>query len=455
MNHLFQNALRAPRRAAPYLLCLPLAACSGAVGQGNAPKLLVISRSGVSVSETAGLASLRMYECLPSVLAATMYFQDGSSGDFTARVHWSSSDPGTLKISNGDIAVANGSGSYYAPGTLVPVISGSVIATADYDGISAQIAISIGTPQSITVKTLVDGNEIVPDGRYFSLGAGTTQSLQVTAWLDGVETDVSSYAGWSLLQPNDSEATIDAGSGLITAVAAGSQLLTPVAGFAPCTLNNISDPSNALDFTVQHIQGIAIEPEFSGNPQLIVGNTEKMNVVATLDDGYAQNLNGLATLSSSDAEIAAAAGSLLSAVAAGGPAIIGASFTGTGVTYTAPSLTVSTATATLQTVSICWTAVLAAFSACPAAQGGATVVAGSLTPVQFHAIGTYDAGTLTQDITRQVTWASSDPTAATIGGSGNSIGQALGITAQSSVTITGSDSAAQNITSARQQLLVQ
>jgi hypothetical protein len=95
--------------------------------------------------------------------------------------------------------------------------------------------------------------------------------------------------------------------------------------------------------------------------------------------------------------------------------------------------------------------VLDTFSGCPASQAAATVVAGSLTPVQFHAIGTYDAGTLTQDITRQAGWASSDTTAATI----NSLGQAFGVTAQRSVTITGSDTSAQNVTSAQQQMLVQ
>jgi len=225
-----------------------------------------------------------------------------------------------------------------------------------------------------------------------------------------------------------------------------------VAGFAPCTLNNISDPSNALGFTVQHIQSIAIEPEFSGNPQLIVGNTEKMRVIATLGDGYLQDLGNLATQTSSDTSIAAfTSGNILSAVAAGGPAIIGATFTGAGVSYTAPSVTVSAGTATLQTISICWTAVLDAFSGCPASQATATVAAGSLTPVQFHAVGTYDAGTLTQDITRQTGWASSDTTAATI----SSLGQAFGVTAQRSVTITGTDTNAQNVTSAQLQMLVQ
>ena len=455
MCHSFHRSRRALRRAALSVLLPVLAACGGAVGQGNAPKLLVITQSGVSATQTSGLSDLRMFECIPSALSSTLYFQDGSSGNFTARVSWSSSDPGTVEVSNGDIEIGS-SGSYYAAGTLVPVTAGNAIITADYDGIQAQIAVSVGTPQSITLKLARDGYYLVPSGNAFSLGVGTTQQLRVTGWLDGVETVLDDYASWSLASANDSEATISS-SGLLTAVGAGSQALQPVASFSPCTLTNISDPANAISFTVQPIQGIALQPEFSGNPQLIVGNTEKMYVMATLDDGTEQDISGQSVLSSSDASIVSIIDTyILDALAAGGPAVIGASFSGGGVSYSAPSLTVSAITATLQTVSICWTAAGASFSACPASQDPASVSAGSLTPVQYHAVGTYDSGTLSQEITRQVGWSSSDTTAATISsGDDASAGQALGLVAQTTVTITATDSNAQNVTSAQQSLSVQ
>lgn len=454
MCHLFRPARRALRRAA-WFLPLLLAACGGAVGQGNAPKLLVITKSGVSATQTSGLASLGVYLCMPSALNATLFFQDGSSGNFSARVHWSSSDTGTLQVSNGDIEIGS-SGSYYAAGTLVPVAAGQAIISADYDGIQAQTAVSVGTPQSITLKIEQDGNFLVPSGNSFSLGAGTTQQLQVTAWLDGTETVLNDYASWSFLAANDSEATIDS-SGLISAVGAASQALQPVASFASCALSSLSDPSSALSFTVQHLQGIAIEPEFSGNPALVVGNTEKMHVVATLDDGSIQDISGQATLSSSNTAIVAFTNTyILNAEAAGGPAVISAAFSGGGVSYSAPSLTVSAVSATLQTVTICWGAVGASFSACPSGQGAATVSAGSLTPVQYHAVGTYDAGTLTQEITRQVSWSSSDSAVASITTSDAlSAGQARGLVAGSAVTISGSDSNAQDVSSAQQQLLVE
>jgi hypothetical protein len=449
----FRTLRHLSRRPLIPLLALGLAACGGPVGSGNGPETLVITLPSAAATETSGLASLRMYECLTSSLKSTLFFQDGSSGNFTSRVKWSSSDPGTVEISNGDIEVPGQSGSYYAAGTLVPVKSGSAIVTADYDGIEAQIAVSIGTPQSIKVKIAREDNYVVPDNNSFTLGVGTTKRLQVTAWLDGVETDIGDYANWSFQTPNSSEAAIVATSGIITAIGANTQALVPVASFPPCSLTNITDPANAIGFTVQHIQSIAISPEFSGNPALIVGNAERMFVLATLDDGTRQDISGQATLSSSNTSVAgfgSGSGYTLTAEAAG-PTVVGATFTGGGVTYTAPSITVTAASATLQTITICWTELFASFSGCPSSEATPTATAGSLTPVQFHAVGTYDQGTLTQEITRQTSWSSSDSSIATIG----SNGQALGVTAQGSVTITGTDSSAQNVTSDKLQLLVQ
>lgn len=441
-------------RHLPATLCLSaslLGACSGATGQGNAPKLLVLSRYGTTPSQTSSVASVRGYECIPSALVATLYFQDGSSGDFSARVKWSSSNDGAVQVSNGDIVAASGSG-YYAAGTLVPVKSGSAIITADYDGLTAQTAVSIGAPQSLTLKKAQDGNFVVPSGN-LELGIGTSLELQLTAWLDGVETDISKYAGWSLSPSNDSVASIGS-NGAISAVGAGDTPLTPVATLPVCGLSTADDPASQFSFTVHHIQGIAIAPEFDGDPQLIVGNGELMRIIATLDDGATQDISTLATLSSSNTTVAGVSGYQLIAAAAGGT-IVGASFSGGGTRYDAPSIVITAATATLQTVSICWTAFGAAFSGCPAAQDAASVSAGSLTPVQFHAIGTYDSGTVTQDITRQVGWSSNDTSIATITSGSLAAGQALGVSAQHTVTITATDANAQNVTTAQQQLSVE
>src|SRR5882757_5826531 len=166
---------------------LSLAACSGAVGSGNAPQRAEITASGTLNQ----VATLRMYQCLTSAVSAVVFFTDNSVGDFTARVKWSSSNPGAVMVSNGDIPVRDGTG-FYANGVLVPAGPGNAIVTADYFGIQAQLAVSVGTPQDITLKTVLNSN-IIPLTRYnlnstsastgFSMGTGSTMQLIVTAIL--------------------------------------------------------------------------------------------------------------------------------------------------------------------------------------------------------------------------------------------------------------------------------
>jgi hypothetical protein len=96
-----------------------------------------------------------------------------------------------------------------------------------------------------------------------------------------------------------------------------------------------------------------------------------------------------------------------------------------------------------------------AFTGCPSSQDAASVTAGSLTAVQYHAVGTYDTGSVTQEVTRGVTWASADSAVASVNSGGLSAGQALGLSAGHSTTITATDAAALNVTSAWQQLNVE
>jgi hypothetical protein len=93
-----------------------------------------------------------------------------------------------------------------------------------------------------------------------------------------------------------------------------------------------------------------------------------------------------------------------SGVAAGGPAVLGATFTQGGEVYQADSIVYSAATAILENFSLCWTPIPNPDSvACSTAD--ASLVENRLSPqIQFHAIGNFDGGTLSREITRQVTW---------------------------------------------------
>jgi hypothetical protein len=105
---------------------------------------------------------------------------------------------------------------------------------------------------------------------------------------------------------------------------------------------------------------------------------------------------------------------------------------------------------------VCWSDVYTIVNSCPTSQSVPQVQAGTLTPVQFHAIGYYgpDANNnpITQDVTRVVSWSSNDSTIATIGNGGNLAGQALGV--QQGSTIITAQSAALHIPQVFTQLVV-
>jgi hypothetical protein len=412
-----------------WLLALALSACGGAVGSGSGPKRLeIVQPTGASAD------TLVAYQCLRSSLAAVLHFSDGSSGNFTNRVVWSSSNPGTVRIANENEEPVTGTSGrlFYPAGTLTPGATGNAVITAEYQGLTAQAQVSVHPLGNLTIKQIIQGNPVTPANGAFTLGAGTTQRLQLTALLDNVESDITKLATWSFELPNDSVATVDSASATVTANQAGGPLQLN-AGFDACP-----DPrlQTSVQVSVADIRGISIQPEFAGNPALIVGNTEKFNVIADLGNGVAQDLSDQAgtQLSSSATDLlqfgATGQGNIAFALNAGGPIQIFASFTGNGIRYDATSLVTSTMTATLDTISI--------------SPRNAEVTAGSLTPAQFRAYGSYNSGSITQEITRQVIWSSSDTNTATISNSPQTAGQALGTAAASSgdrlVTITAADS---------------
>jgi hypothetical protein len=452
-----------------------LAGCGGAVGSGNGPSRMVIS----APSQIAPLPALRMYECLTSGLRALLYFQDGSVGDFTNRVTWSSSNPGAVQVSNGDVA---GPGGFYARGVLVPTGQGNAIVTANYFGIIGQTAVSVGTPRSMTLKSVINGNYMPltsinpnnPTGATtFSMGQGTQQQLAVTALLDNVETDVSKFATFGFKDPNPAVAVF-AGTGVLVAGRDGGPLV-PQASFAPCSLTTISDPNNIVEMRVTQVQGIAMQPEFpppdpsqpisdsNPLPQLIVGNSERFKVIATLHDGNQQDVSSQSTLTVSGNTSGATFGglsgvnNLLFATAAGGPLILNATFNVANAGLNSPTIVTSAVNQVLQSFTVCATDLDTIVTSCPASQPVPTVSAGSLTPLQFHAIGYYGVDSnnqpITQDITRVVSWTSSNNAIAIASSSGNAAGQVHGVQ-QGSTIIEAQDTAAIAIPQVFTQVIV-
>ena len=363
-----------------------LASCSGGSPVGNGIGPVSVGLTVTTGTEITGQNVVRVFQCFPGGLTATLYFSDGSSGNFTSRVKWSSSNPSAVRVSNGDIAVADGSG-YYAAGTLLPVSPGNATLTANYSGLSAQIQVSVGAPTSLTLKQTVQSvSSPVTD---VSLGVGTTRQFTVSAVTDGVSKDVTSFAKWSI---NPSEASVSA-SGLVTALGAGG--VTPLtASFPECT------SSTSANVTVANITGITIVPEFGSDPVLL-NNTEKFNVVASLDNGATQDVSAQAVLKTTDSTVASFPLDLFSnntmQPLTVGTVTVQATFNNA---FSAPDVVASIAQSTLSS-----------FVVNPSS---AVLRAGSDGVVAFKAIGTYANGQ-TQDITRAVTWAVLNPALAGIG----------------------------------------
>lgn len=447
-----------------------MTACSGgAVGGGNAPRRIVIAASGA----TTELPTLRGYRCLTYPLRALLFFDDGSVGDFTNRVVWSTNNPGAARVSNADIETTGG---FFTNGVVVPSGEGNAIITADYFGIVSQIAVSVSTPLNITLKAVVDGNYAPlarinpnrsPDDTAFTMAPGTSQTLAVTAFLDGFETDITKYSTLGFQVPNSGVASMNSSTSSIVAGAGGGPVI-PQATFSTCDLNtSTTDPNKIVRMSVSPATAINMQPEFlpdqtqpisstNALPALIVGNSEEFKVIASLANGDTQDVSSQSNLSvaqnTSVAQFGGASGinNLLFASAAGGPVIVQANFQIGGALLNAPTIVTGTRTAVLSTYKVCWTDVFTDVKSCPSSQPAPFVQAGSLTPLKFHAIGDYgviDPNTnqeLLQDVTRGTTWTSTDQTIATISNAPLTAGEAIG-QQQGAATIQVVNSSAVNV----------
>ena len=486
-----------------------LEGCSNPIS-GSAPQFLAISTSG----QVTNAGTTRIFECLNGSVAAVMYFTNGQLGNFTSRVHWTSSNTGTVLVSNNDIPNPATPGVNFPAGTLIGVTAGTAIVTAQYFTIQQQIVVSVGVPENFAIKTIVQGDYTTPRDingnpvNASTIGVNTNEDLAVTAILDGVEVDISKFATWSFQNPDPSVATIVPntaavlGTGArVTALEAGGPLMAQ-ATFYSCPLLTANGNNLVHAVTVNTIQSIAIEPEFTTQPQLsadgkdiqlIAGTAEKINVFAYFDASphqiKPQDISLQTSLTSSNPSILSFTGTfgfnfsggnnLLVASGAGGPSVIQAKFTSQGNLIQANSLQGSVIPATLQAIVVCappqdlvpdlsqpnsteCPALPYTVNANTVCQGSkpdsppntVTSIAGSLCPVQYHAVGIYDDGSLVQDITRIVKWSSNDTTIGAISNSTQTAGQVLTDTPNSgSITLTAQDTGAAAVTTQSAQLV--
>ena len=317
--------------------------------------------------------------------AAIGTFSDGSTQDLTSSVSWSAGNGTVATISN----------SAPTQGLATPVGQGVVQVTATLSSIngSAQLTITAAVLQSIAVTPANP-----------SLALGTTQQFVATGtFSDGSTQALTSIASWT--SSNSAVANVT-GNGLVSGAGPGSSTITATSG-------SISGSTTITFFAVTPtLVSIAVTP---ANPSLALGTTQQFAGTGTFSDGSTQDLTTSVAWTSSNPSVASvSSGGLASGAGPGSSTITASSGSISGSTI----ITFFAAAPTLVSIAVT--------PANPSISAGTTQ--------QFTATGTYSDGG-TQNLTTQVSWASSSTANATISNVQGSNGLATGV-AQGSATMT-------------------
>jgi uncharacterized protein YjdB len=309
---------------------------------------------------------------------ATGIFSDDSAQDLTSQVDWAASDGAVASVSN-----AAGS-----RGLATPAGIGATAVTAALDGLSGS------TNFTVTEAVLVS-IQVTPASPSLAKGA----ILQLTAtgvYSDNSTRDLTRQVTWSTSDPSVASVSNAAGTnGLASARAVG-----------PASVSAALDGvTGSTGFTVTEAVLVSIQVTPT-NPGLAKGNTRQFNATGIYSDHSTQDLTRQVTWSTSDTSVA----SVSNAVGSNGLA----SALGVGSATISATLGDVSGTTTLDVTA----ATLVAIEVNPA---DPNIAKG--TTRQFAATGIYtDAST--QDLTRQVTWSSSDTSVASVSNAAGSNGMA-------------------------------
>ncbi len=301
---------------------------------------------------------------------------DGTTySDSTIPVIWSSSSPSVATITPN--------------GMVTAVAAGQTTITATVNGLPP------GTTTLTVPATTLASITITPSNQ--TIAINTVQQFTATgAYLDGTVQDLTSTATWR--STTTAVATIAAG-GKASAIGAGSTTISATSGSISGTATLSVSPASVT------LQSIAVTPV---NPTIVAGTSQQFIATGTFSNSTTQDLTAQVTWSSSATSIATIAqNGKASAVGAGSTTITATSGGKSGTT----TLTVAPLSVTLQSIAV--------------TPSSPTISAG--TTQQFSATGTLSNG-LTQDLTTQVTWSSSDTSIASITQSGKASTIAAGTT---------------------------
>jgi trimeric autotransporter adhesin len=335
------------------------ATLDGITGSTN---LTIIAAALESIAVTPANTSLPVGET--EQFTATGTYSDKSTQNLTTQVAWASSDTTWATINSAGLATA--------------VSPGPVTISATLNGITGSTGLTI---ESAVLQSIA----VTPASP--SIAAGLTeQFIAMGTYSDKSTQNLTSQVTWA--SATTSVATISNASGsqgLATGVSAGTSTIS-------ATLGGITD-STVLTVTAAVLQSIAVTP---ANTSLPAGETEQFTATGTFSDNSTENLTTQVTWASSDTTWATISSAGLATAVSPGPVTISATLDGisgsTGLTIVS---------AVLQSI-----AVTPANTSLPVGE-----------TEQFTSTGTFSDNS-TENLTTQVTWASSDTTWATISSAG-------------------------------------
>jgi hypothetical protein len=360
------------------LFLLALVSMSVGCGGVGSPTSTTSTKTLTSVSVTPATANISAGAT--QQFTATANYSDGSTANVTSSATWAAATQSVATVNTGGLAQG--------------VAAGSTKVTATVSGMSGSAM--------LTVAPTLSSIAVTPTNP--SIAAGATQQFTATStYSDGSTRNVSSTATWTTTTA--SVATISS-SGLATAVATGSSVITAAVGSISGTTTLTVPPQ---------VTSIAIAPATAGT---YTGDTDQFTATATYSNGSTANVTSTVSWTSTNTSVATISTSGLATGLAAGTSAVTASLG--GVTSAAVTLTVQAKTVTSITVT------------------PSTASTYTTDTAQFSAMATYNDGS-TASVTSTATWTTTPSSVASVNSSGLATGVAAGSTTVTAAvgTITG------------------
>ena len=377
-----------------------------ATGKGIGSVTVKATSGGISGSTTlsvttAPLVSIAVLPPSPVIAAQTTQqfkasgtFADGTTGDVTSTVTWSSSA----------LSVASISTTIPTSGLAQGLSAGQSTITALSGNVSGSAVLTV-TSATLTSLAVGPADTIIP--------LGTIEQLTATGtFSDGSTQDVTNIAKWSSSAP--AIASVTSGTGLVTAKREGTANITATIGSVQNT--------KSVTVNLANLVSIVVTPT---NPSIANGTDEPFIATGTFNDGATRDLAYDVTWSSSNPAVAIIGANGIAISQGVGTSTITASAGGIS-----GSSTLTTTNATLLSISV--------------GPANASIARG--TAIVLTPIGTFSDGT-TQNLSLQASWKSDNTAIASVDSTGTVTGVAagtanisaslLGITGSAPLTVTG------------------